>query len=414
MRIPSDKYDASTSADTPTRSVYAHEHGKSRRILILSIALIGVMGVSITLPILPLLAVTFDLSATEIGLLITCFTLPSAFMTPIAGVLADRFGRKAILLPGLTLFAVGGVGCALSQSFGELLLFRAVQGLGAAPLGILYGTLVGDFYEEAERPGMMGMVGATISIGTALYPAVGGLLGELHWSFPFWVSLLALPVGLLALCVPFERRNKRMNWKQYARDSRTLLCNASVIGLFGLTFLCFCILYGPTITYFPLLADLLYKASPSLIGGVFTLSSFGSALIAVNLSRLGNYCSTRKLMFCAVGCYCLSQGLMVLLPAYSSFLFILAVPIFLGGVAQGLTFPLLTARMTSVASSENRGIVMAMNGTVLRLSQSVSPLAFGIGWTLLGWPGPYVMGLGVAIGIGLLTARIFPLTKETR
>lgn len=410
MRTPSSKHDV--SADMSSHA--AHPYRRSRLILILSVAFIGVMGVSITLPILPLLAVTFDLTATEVGLLITCFTLPSAFMTPVAGVLTDRFGRKAILLPGLTFFAFGGVGCALSQSFGELLLFRAIQGLGAAPLGILYGTLVGDFYEEAERPGMMGMVGATISIGTALYPALGGLLGELHWSFPFWVSLLALPVGVLALRVPFEHHNKRMDWKQYARNSRTLLCNASVIGLFSLTFLCFCILYGPTITYFPLLADLLYKASPAAIGGVFTLSSLGSALIAVNLSRLGNCFSARHLMFCAAGCYCLSQGLMVLLPVYTPFLLILALPLFLGGVAQGLTFPILTARMTSVASSENRGIVMAMNGTVLRLSQSFSPLAFGIGWTLLGWPGPYVMGLGVAVCIGLLTARIFPLTRETR
>ncbi|MEG2005283.1 MAG: MFS transporter, partial [Bilophila sp.] len=375
---------------------------------------IGVMGVSITLPILPLLAVTFELSATEVGLLITCFTLPSAFMTPVAGVLADRFGRKAILLPGLTLFALGGAGCALSQTFTELLCFRALQGLGAAPLGILYGTLVGDFYEETDRPGIMGMVGATISIGTALYPAVGGLLGELHWSFPFWVSLLALPVGALALCVPFEQPSKRMNWKQYACDSRSLLFNPVVIGLFGLTFLCFCILYGPTITYFPLLADLLFKASPSQIGMVFMLSSLGTALIAMNLARLGHSFALRRLMLCAVGCYCLAQGFMILLPACASSLWVLVLPLFLGGVAQGLTFPILTARMTSVAPAQNRGIVMAMNGTVLRLSQSVSPLAFGLGWTLLGWPGPYVLGLCVSVCIGILVLRIFPLTSDTR
>lgn len=104
------------------------------------------------------------------ALLITCFTLPSAFMTPVAGVLADRFGRKAVLLPGLLLFACGGMGCAFSDSFENLLAWRAIQGLGAAPLGILYGTLVGDFYKEADRPKVMGMVGATISFGTALYP----------------------------------------------------------------------------------------------------------------------------------------------------------------------------------------------------------------------------------------------------
>ena len=167
-------------------------------VLILCMALMGVMGVSITLPILPKLGAVFHQDAAGVALLISCFTLPSAFMTPVAGVLADRFGRKAVLLPGLLLFACGGMGCALSDSFENLLAWRVIQGLGAAPLGILYGTLVGDFYKEADRPKIMGMVGATISVGTALYPAIGGFLGEMDWRWPFWVSLAALPVGMLA------------------------------------------------------------------------------------------------------------------------------------------------------------------------------------------------------------------------
>ena len=139
-------------------------------VLVLCVALMGVMGVSITLPILPKQGAVFHQDAAGVALLITCFTLPSAFMTPVAGVLADRFGRKAVLLPGLLLFACGGMGCAFSDSFENLLAWRAIQGLGAAPLGILYGTLVGDFYKEADRPKVMGMVGATISFGTALVP----------------------------------------------------------------------------------------------------------------------------------------------------------------------------------------------------------------------------------------------------
>ena len=163
----------------------ASQEGQSRPVslaglvLVLCVALMGVMGVSITLPILPKLGAVFHQDAAGVALLITCFTLPSAFMTPVAGVLADRFGRKAVLL---LLFACGGMGCAFSDSFENLLAWRAIQGLGAAPLGILYGTLVGDFYKEADRPKVMGMVGATISFGTALYPAIGGFLGEMDWS----------------------------------------------------------------------------------------------------------------------------------------------------------------------------------------------------------------------------------------
>ena len=92
----------------------ASQEGQSRPVslaglvLVLCVALMGVMGVSITLPILPKLGAVFHQDAAGVALLITCFTLPSAFMTPVAGVLADRFGRKAVLLPGLLLFACGG------------------------------------------------------------------------------------------------------------------------------------------------------------------------------------------------------------------------------------------------------------------------------------------------------------------
>ena len=105
----------------------ASQEGQSRPVslaglvLVLCVALMGVMGVSITLPILPKLGAVFHQDAAGVALLITCFTLPSAFMTPVAGVLADRFGRKAVLLPGLLLFACGGMGCAFSDSFENLL-----------------------------------------------------------------------------------------------------------------------------------------------------------------------------------------------------------------------------------------------------------------------------------------------------
>ena len=382
--------------------------GKAGLALILCVALIGVMGVSVTLPILPKLGDVFHLDAAGIALIITCFTLPSAFMTPVAGVLADRFGRKAVLLPGLALFACGGAGCALSGSFGALLAWRAVQGLGAAPLGILYGTLVGDLYEEADRPKIMGMVGATISLGTALYPALGGILGEMDWTWPFWVSLCALPVGLLALRVPLERPHAGMDWKRYGRESRAIILHPAAVGLFGLTFLCFCILYGPTITYFPLLADTLFRASPSQIGGVFTVASLGTAAIAMNLAWLGKKYPHRRLLLAAVGLYLAAQSLMLALPDRVGLLWWLALPIFLGGAAQGLSFPLLNARMTTLAPTRNRAIVMAMNGTVLRLSQSLSPLVFGIGWSLAGWRGPYAMGVGVALLIWALVLYVYP------
>ena len=95
----------------------ASQEGQSRPVslaglvLVLCVALMGVMGVSITLPILPKLGAVFHQDAAGVALLITCFTLPSAFMTPVAGVLADRFGR--------------GCGCSPVGEWGALFPIRS-------------------------------------------------------------------------------------------------------------------------------------------------------------------------------------------------------------------------------------------------------------------------------------------------
>lgn len=78
-------------------SMSHHEDNSVPRLmplLLLSVTFLGVMGVSVILPVLPKITEVFRLSPSEAGLLIACFTLPSAFLTPVAGVLADRFGRR--------------------------------------------------------------------------------------------------------------------------------------------------------------------------------------------------------------------------------------------------------------------------------------------------------------------------------
>ncbi len=386
---------------------------KKSILLILSITLLNVMGVSIIIPILPLLSKVFELSPQDLGLIIACFSLPSAFFTPISGFLADMYGRKKILIFGLILFSIGGVGCALSSSFIQLITFRVVQGLGSAPLGVLYGTLIGDIYPEHDRPKMMGMTGATISIGIAIYPAIGGFVGNIHWSLPFWFSLLAIPICLLALQFSYQKIQTQPNIKTYLSVSKSIILNSYAIGLFSITFLGFSILYGPTLTYLPLLTSTLYNATPSEIGIVFSIASFGTTIIAMSLAKLVKTYSHRKLLLFSAFCYLTSQALIILLPIQNRVLWFLCIPIFILGVAQGITFPLINSRLTSLCPSSNRAIIMAINGTIMRTSQSISPLFFGLGWTLLGWKGPFVGGICIAIILAMVILNTFPNTKET-
>ena len=149
--------------------------------IIFGITLTAVMGVSSIAPAFPSIADAMDVSAQQIGLLITFFTLPGIFITPVLGILADRFGRKIVLVPSLFLFGIAGTACAFATSFDQMLFFRALQGMGSASLGALNLTLIGDLYSGNQRATAMGYNGSVLSIGTAFYPAVGGALAVIGW-----------------------------------------------------------------------------------------------------------------------------------------------------------------------------------------------------------------------------------------
>jgi len=135
------------------------------------------MGVTLILPVMPAMARTFGLSIAEAGMVVVCFTLAEATMTPVAGVLSDRFGRMAVLLPALLVFAGGGILCLFAESWRDVLICRVIQGIGAGPLGVLYTILAADMVDEKHLPRIMGRLTAVSSLGTIVYPVIGGPLG---------------------------------------------------------------------------------------------------------------------------------------------------------------------------------------------------------------------------------------------
>src|SRR5690625_3647205 len=157
------------------------------------------MGVSSIAPALPSIARTFSVTNDQIGRLITFYTLPGIILTPILGVIADRYSRKRVLIPSLFFFGIAGTACAFANSFDQLLFLRALQGMGSASLGALNLTLIGDLYSGNGRATAMGYNGSVLSVGAAAYPAIGGAVAILGWLFAFYLALLGVPVGIFSL-----------------------------------------------------------------------------------------------------------------------------------------------------------------------------------------------------------------------
>lgn len=374
---------------------------KDKRLyIIFGITLIAVMGVASLSPAFPKIAKTLNLSETQVGYLISVFTLPGIFLAPVAGILADRFGRKTVLVPSLFLFSLAGFACFFTRDFTILLFFRFIQGVGGASLGSLNVTLIGDFFKGKDRPAAMGYNASVLSLYTAFYPLIGGLLAGIAWYYPFLLPLLAIPIGLVVIFGLKESEfNKSPNFFAYLKAAgESILCK-EVLGLFTLSILTFVILYGAFLTYIPFLLDANFDLSPQKIGIFLALSSLATAFMATQVGKLTNKYGSVTLLKIAFIFY----TIVVLLVPNIDNLYILAIPIILFGAAQALNIPSLQTLLSNLAPDDQRAFFMSTNGMVLRIGQTIGPPLIGIGFTIGKIQGVYYMAALVAVlGIGII------------
>ncbi len=129
--------------------------------------------------------------------LVTAYLLASTSMIPIYGKLSDLYGRKRVVLIGVILFLAGSVLSGQSRSMTELIVFRALQGLGAAGIFSMAFTVIADLFPPAERGRYNGLFGAVFGTSSIIGPLLGGFLTDaLSWRWVFYVNM---PVGLIAL-----------------------------------------------------------------------------------------------------------------------------------------------------------------------------------------------------------------------
>jgi MFS family permease len=371
--------------------------------LIFGVTLSAVMGVSSITPVFPAMARELDIPVHSVGLLITVFTLPGIFLAPVLGVLADLWGRKRILVPALMLFGIAGGACGFVRDFNLLLILRFLQGVGAASLASLNVTIIGDLYSGNELAAAMGYNATVLNIGTASYPAIGGILATLGWFYPFFLPFIAIPMGFLVL---FSLKNpgpkNRQGLKVYLGNAWKGIKSRQIFILFLTSIVTFIILYGPYLTYLPILLSHSFQASSFTIGIIMSIMSLTTAVSSSQLGRLSTIYSPKTLLRTAFIFYAVA---LVIIPFIHS-LWLLPLPIIIFGMGHGMTYPNIQTLLAALAPSENRGAFMSINGMVLRLGQTLGPVLMGI--VLLGWgiQGVFYAGAACSMAMSMLLVAI--------
>lgn len=359
----------------------------------------AVLGVSTITPVLPEVATVFERTPQAVALLIVVFTLPGVVFTPILGVVGDRLGRKKVLVPSLFLFALAGTICGFARDFETLLVLRFLQGVGAGALGAINVTLLGDLYRGAERVTAMGYNASVLSIGTGIYPAVGGGLSLLGWYFPFFLPVLAIPIAITVLVVLNNPEPEPTgSIATYTRVALRSIVQPQVLTLFATSVVTFVLIYGSFLAYFPFLLERRFAASPVFIGAVMSVTSVATAITAFWLGTLSRSWGSRALVKAGFVLYALALALI----PFASSVWQLAAPVLLFGVANGLNVPSILIILNGYAPSEYRAAFMSINGMLLRLGQTLGPLLVGAAVRFVGTRGSFLVSAALALATLLL------------
>lgn len=138
--------------------------------------------------------------------IVTAYLITTTVTTPIAGKLSDLFGRRIMLLIGVSIFGGASLFAGLSDSIGQLILWRAVQGIGGGIITANAFTIVGDLFNARERGKWQGIIGATFGVSSVVGPLLGGFLTESHnllgmttdWRWTFFINV---PIAIAAFVV---------------------------------------------------------------------------------------------------------------------------------------------------------------------------------------------------------------------
>lgn len=342
--------------------------------LLCAMSLMTMVAASLIAPALPTIQRAFEVPTHSIGLVMTAFTLPGIFFIPITAVLADRYGRKAVVVPLLLLYGVAGGACSLATSFEMLLALRFLAGIGAGAIGSITLVLVGDTFSGRERTAAFGYRMAVGNIGNGLFPLVGGSLAVIGWQFPFLIFLIAVPVGLLALkMMAHDRPSSHASLSAYFAQTWAGLSRLRMLSLLTVVLALTMVTHGINLTFLPVFMEDRYGASAVVIGLVLATRVITSAAIAVNLGWLTTHVREERLVAASL----LIVAVTLVWIPFAPSIWSIIPPVMLGGMASGIGFPAFQCLLVRETPKETRAGVMAANSMVGRFGQTVGPLGAG-------------------------------------
>lgn len=351
-----------------------------------SVPFVMVLSNSMIIPALPNIQSALHKTLLQVGLLITVFSITAGLIIPIGGYLSDRLGRKAVMIPSLFVFGLGGLVAAVAplllqrQAYGLMLLGRVIQGVGAGGTYQVAMALAGDIFRSGERSKVLGLLEASNGLGKVVSPIIGAAAMVLFWFAPFFIyPIIAwLSAGLVWWLVREPRGvTADRQFTGFVRgvahvfgDKGASLSACFLAGALALFFL-----FG-VLSYYTDVLEKGYRVEGVLRGliiaipvAVMALTAYLSGTLMVRhlarLSKLTVICGLAVVAAAFVAMFFVHRAVVPFTAAITAM-----------GFGNGLLLPSLNTMITSATRSTERGTVTSLYGTVRFFGAAFGPPAF--------------------------------------
>lgn len=349
-----------------------------------------VMAIIALAPTLPTLLAHFhDVPNAKlmVPLLITAPSACIALFAPGAGIIADRFGRRKLLLWSMAFYGAGGLMPFVIDNFWAVVAGRVVIGIGEAGVLTVVNTLLADYYEEKERHRWLMIQGVVGSVLGTVTIASSGFLAAQGWQYPFLVYAVAIPILLASLMFLFEPEPRKkaagpvVATTPFPYMIALMVCGVTVI---------LSTIYYVQVINFSLLLKELGVDNPKSIGLSMAIPSIGVPIGAVLFKLTTRYGAGTQIFLVFAG-YAIGLGGIGMAPDYKVALAFA----FVQQLANGLIVPALIAWTQSKFSFEHRGRGMGWWASSFFVAQFLSPAVVNM---MRGWVGD-LQGAFVAFGV---------------
>ena len=378
---------------------------RPRELLAIAIAVgaMGTLGFSVTAPILPDLADAFGVSQGSIGLVQGSISLAGVIFSALIGYLADRIGRRRVILTALALFSVFGVAGFFARSFWALVAVRFMQGVGTSGILGVGIVLIGDAFEGDARTRAMGVNMTGLQMTSLLGPMVAGLLAIGGIFRPFLIFLVGIPLAAWASRMPADRPEGSVErpLRHLAaavtamRGQRTL---ADYAGVLAATFVATYLLHGLGLTVVPLLLDDVFGIDVAARGVLIASFQLGIVLAAIRIGMLIDWIGRVNLITAAFTLMAAGSAVTALAPSALAVVAGLTVC----GFGFGAFVPQAQAYAATVGGQHYRGLTVLIWVTIIRLSQLIGPPAGSMLYDAAGPTVPFWVAAAITGALALL------------